>query len=369
MKDMIIKDNSMDLISVIVPVYNSRRFIGACCRSILNQSYGNLEVILVDDGSEDQSLSICQRIAKQDKRIVIIATSNNGVSVARNIGLKKATGKYLCFVDSDDLLPPKAIESLYIKITKDQADFCQGSITAICTAHNRLFDTEKEDRCAEREDYDAWRNVVGGLYWGPVAALYKTEIIRQHNLLFPVEVKLAEDSIFLALYLQHCGRVSTCKDHVYLYNRINAASATRQGYEEIWKWLYAFSVAYNDLYPDGYQHKPSAVEEIALRNLDYAYGHYINQCQHLGKRTLLNYLELVHTEFSTFLNNLSSDDLIRPDSERLIQRYRNNLKAYAYEEIYNRIKEENKDNYIKLILKKPVKRILSRIRIIKYYGI
>jgi len=106
----------MDLVSVIVPVYNSETKLNRCIDSILNQTYRNIELILIDDGSIDCSLDICNRYANKDKRIKVLHQENFGVSAARNSGLRYAVGDYVTFVDSDDYVAPDYIEKLYLMI-------------------------------------------------------------------------------------------------------------------------------------------------------------------------------------------------------------------------------------------------------------
>lgn len=102
-----------DLISVIVPVYNSERYIGCCVKSVLMQTYSIFELILIEDGSTDNSLEICEALCKKDKRIRLMKQNHRGVSVARNLGIEAAKGKYLFFLDSDDMIHPILLESLY----------------------------------------------------------------------------------------------------------------------------------------------------------------------------------------------------------------------------------------------------------------
>ena len=106
----------MDLISIIVPIYNAEKVIKRCIESISRQSYEMLEIILVDDGSTDQSLEICEDMSEKDSRIKIIHQNNGGVSRARNTGLKKATGQYIMMVDSDDYLYERAVELMLREI-------------------------------------------------------------------------------------------------------------------------------------------------------------------------------------------------------------------------------------------------------------
>ena len=109
-------------ISVIIPVYNVEKYLKRCLDSVINQTYKNLEIILVDDGSTDNSGKICDEYAKNDKRIIVIHKENGGVSVARNIGLDICTGDYVNFIDSDDWIDLKFFKKLYDNLLKSHAD-------------------------------------------------------------------------------------------------------------------------------------------------------------------------------------------------------------------------------------------------------
>lgn len=111
-----------DLISIVVPIYNTQDYLKECIESIINQTYKNLEIILVDDGSTDNSGKICDEFAENDNRIKAYHKKNGGFSDTRNYGISKATGKFIEFVDSDDMMSPKMVEILYDKITKSDAD-------------------------------------------------------------------------------------------------------------------------------------------------------------------------------------------------------------------------------------------------------
>lgn len=111
--------DSANLISIIIPVYNVQDYLDECIKSIINQTYKHLEIILVDDGSPDKCPEICDIWEKKDGRIKVIHKSNGGLSSARNAGLEIAHGEYISFVDSDDFLPNNAIEILYSRICQD----------------------------------------------------------------------------------------------------------------------------------------------------------------------------------------------------------------------------------------------------------
>ena len=111
-----------DLVSIIVPVYNVEKFIEKCVKSLMNQSHKDIEIILVDDGSPDQSPEIIDRIAIEDQRVHVIHQQNKGVSAARNAGLQCATGEYVMFVDGDDWIEEKTVEILKELMEKNGAD-------------------------------------------------------------------------------------------------------------------------------------------------------------------------------------------------------------------------------------------------------
>ena len=115
------------MISVIVPVYKTEKYLSRCVKSICNQSYKNLEIILVDDGSPDNCGRICDELASEDARIQVIHQENCGLASARNVGLKRATGKYVSFIDSDDYIAKEMYEKMVLAIEKNMCDICMCS--------------------------------------------------------------------------------------------------------------------------------------------------------------------------------------------------------------------------------------------------
>ena len=120
-----------ELVSIIVPVYNVQKYINKCIESMLRQTYTNIEIVLVDDGSTDNSGMICDKYALDDDRIVVIHKENGGQSDARNAGIDKSTGEYICFVDGDDCIEENMIELLYENLVNRNADI------SICNYHSR----------------------------------------------------------------------------------------------------------------------------------------------------------------------------------------------------------------------------------------
>ena len=118
-------------VSVIVPIYNAEAYIEECVRSILNQTFSDFELILVDDGSKDGSLELCKKIASQDSRVKVIHQENAGSAAAKNTGLSIAKGEFIKFCDADDTIDDQYIENLYYGVKNHNADVCVGSFRFI----------------------------------------------------------------------------------------------------------------------------------------------------------------------------------------------------------------------------------------------
>lgn len=181
----------MEKISVIIPVYNVKKYLKRCLDSVINQTYKNIEIILVNDGSTDNSLKICEDYQKKDKRIIIINQKNSGLSAARNKGLDIAKGKYICFIDSDDYVTCDYVFYLYKLIKKDNFDFSACSTKLII--NNIYTDNYDEEIIYELDPKEALKllldnnNKITLSAWGK---LYKKEIFK--NIKYPVG-KIYED--------------------------------------------------------------------------------------------------------------------------------------------------------------------------------
>lgn len=143
----------MDLISIIVPVYNVEKYLEHCLNSIINQTYKNLEIILVNDGSTDNSLEICESFKQKDSRIKIITKGNGGLSSARNEGLKIAKGNYISFVDSDDWIDADFIKALYNNLISTDSDMSTCEFIRE-TEPSQFVETKKEKiTCYTQSEY------------------------------------------------------------------------------------------------------------------------------------------------------------------------------------------------------------------------
>ncbi len=116
-----------DLVSVVIPVYNVENYLEECIQSVLNQTYTNLDIVLVNDGSTDASAEICDRFAEIDDRARVFHTENRGAALAKNVGVTQALGEYVLFVDSDDIAEKRMVETLYRQVEETGADIVIGN--------------------------------------------------------------------------------------------------------------------------------------------------------------------------------------------------------------------------------------------------
>lgn len=208
----------MDTISVIIPVYNMEDYIRQCIDSVINQTYKNLEIILVDDGSKDRSGEICEEYAKKDCRVKVIHKENGGLSSARNAGMDIATGKYIIFVDADDFLENNSCEIMYNAIEKSGTEYVIGNY--VYTTHdgikwenpmmdiNENFEVYINDY---KKSFFVMSSIVGN-------KIFRRNFIEKHNLRFKIG-EIAEDAIFNSYIYTHTEKGYFIKDVIYNYRQ------------------------------------------------------------------------------------------------------------------------------------------------------
>lgn len=198
----------MAKVSIVVPIYNSENYLKYCLETIINQTYSNLEILLINDGSVDNSLEICREYEQKDNRIKLFNIPNSGVSVARNIGIKNATGEFITFVDSDDWMELNAIEFGVDKAMKTNADVIIWSYfknypnkeeeLSLLPGGNKSFTNDK-DLLFLKSIYqfygeDRLLNAVSaGTTWGK---FYKSNLIKDNNIKFKKELTRSQDVVF-----------------------------------------------------------------------------------------------------------------------------------------------------------------------------
>ncbi len=213
----------MPTVSIIVPVYNVEKYIEKCIDSILNQTYKDFELILVDDGSTDNSGVICDEYAKKDNRIKVIHKVNGGVSHARNMGLEVALGKYVVFCDSDDYVSSQYLNDLIcanaIKndslVVSDIFEFTEDIDTKACeSSYENSYRIISLDNMNE-QDFSLL--FLQYKLWGPYCKLFSSEIIKTQNIKFDTNLKTAEDFCFNMQYLKYVNNIIFLNVKNYYY--------------------------------------------------------------------------------------------------------------------------------------------------------
>lgn len=211
------------LVSIIIPAYNVEKYIEKCITSILEQTYTNIEVIIVNDGSTDNTDEIIDYISQNDSRIRVINKKNAGVSAARNIGIEISTGDYLVFVDGDDYIAPDYVEYMLSLIQNTGSDFC---ISKCCYTKNGEMQTEIE-YIEKLKPEDATALLLSPtIIVGCWNKIFKRSLIVNNNIQFSTKLFYGEGLTFITTVAQLANSMGVGNRKVYYYRRNNEASAT-----------------------------------------------------------------------------------------------------------------------------------------------
>ena len=211
--------SNMDKISVIVPVYNVEKYLDKCVESIVNQTYENLEIILVDDGSTDNCPQMCDDWAERDSRIIVIHKENGGVSSTRNAGLDCATGQYIGFVDADDYIELNMYEILLKAIKLYQTGIVVCNNTHVDN-HGNILSFPTENAQVFIKDEDLMVSFIKGTIFDSTSTcnkLFKSEIILKNSIRFPTDIKVGEDLLFNYSVIKYSSGLILIKDVLYNY--------------------------------------------------------------------------------------------------------------------------------------------------------
>lgn len=226
----------MELISVIIPVYNVEKYLSECLDSVINQTYKNIEIILIDDGSKDSSGKICDEYAQKDTRFKVIHKENGGVSAARNTGLDVAQGAYITFVDADDFVERDFVENLYKKIQQESSD--------LCFSRYDKFNGHFIEVVEVFPDEPVTKNDINGFcdFYKRFFLTYSSKLHINHSscrilyskslltdLTFNTKIKMGEDMVFCLNAVTRANGISFVCESLYHY-RINLSSACNASY-------------------------------------------------------------------------------------------------------------------------------------------
>ena len=221
------------LVSIIVPIYNAQDHIARCVESIRRQTYRNLEILLLNDGSQDVSLEVCKMYANVDPRIVLIDKANSGVAATRNMGLREARGKYLQFVDADDTIQPYATELLVQRAEESGADLVIAHYNRITPPRPRAEDDPRPERLTKVQTYGflmegpmTKEEFAAGLMQEPASfyygvmwnKLYRADIVREHpDVRCNEELDYSEDLYFNLSFIRYAQQFYALSTPIYNY--------------------------------------------------------------------------------------------------------------------------------------------------------
>lgn len=208
------------MISVIVPVYNTEKYLDQCIQSVLAQTYTNWELLLIDDGSTDSSGTICDNYVEQDSRIKVFHKENGGVSSARNLGLDNAKGEWITFIDSDDWVEASMLKKMRSVALSNNADYVYCDL---------LFDYGESQKYYKSATFASehsimLKNFIKSTWTVIWNSLVKAEIYNKHNLRFSQDYTYCEDFLFAVKAMFYARKVAYIPKAFYHYNQLNSAS-------------------------------------------------------------------------------------------------------------------------------------------------
>lgn len=252
-------EDKLLLISIIIPIYNAEKYLDRCINSLVDQSYGNFEIILIDDGSTDRSDKICDDWVKKDSRIRVVHKKNEGVTVARKTGVELSLGEWICFVDADDLLPENALKILFSS-TNENIDMVYGCIKSVGgkELNYKFF--------GEKSKIQYLRLLLKyQVYWPPFAKLIRRSIFDSYTFDMPLTIIIGEDFIMNLRLGQNMRKVILLPDVVYYYvwtpsSAMSKISSLDKSYKRI--YINTFN---NSIRPEYYNVLRGAIINFRLR--------------------------------------------------------------------------------------------------------
>lgn len=298
---------SNPLISVVIPVYNTAPYLEKCLESVVNQTYQNLQVIIINDGSTDNSAEICQKFSEKDDRIEFINKQNEGVSIARNIGIEKSKGEWIYFLDSDDFIDLNMFEYLIETVFKKECDVIQFGIRSF--KNNQLV---SERLPSNNKEYTDLRKFIEENQLKPISAwlhLIHTSLVKNNSLYFNENLKHGEDMLFMYSTYSYARKIFVL-DKVF-YNQV--------------------------LSPNSASRKPIKAKVIFDKLL------FLSEiCKFAKKNHKIN-------ELKTEINNLSKELFVLPLQMQNYSEFKNHKSEF--QKIYRKLYNENKDIFEKSFLK------------------
>lgn len=288
------------MVSVIIPVYNGAALLEQSLRSVLAQSYKELQVIVIDDGSKDASYEICEKIAQKDSRVCLVRQKNAGVSAARNKGISLAEGEFVIFVDADDILPTDAVRAL--------VEACTPDVDLVVGSHEE-FRGRRVDRRIRKPEIiikdgfktDALR--VEKLVRAAWGKLYRTDILLREQVYFDLKIPFMEDTLFTWKYCKHIRSIKIIDQIVYRY-RLGGMASTKKYYPERCRYFVTALTVYSDFYGGVDQIPRDFLQEKVTGGLLDCIIHYLCYC---SAKEAEKKIRITLEAYAPFLNEKTID--------------------------------------------------------------
>lgn len=277
-------------VSIILSVYNKKKYLDKCISSILNQRYKNFELIIVDDGSTDGSSDIIDEYAANDKRVVVLHKKNAGVSSARNDAIDMAAGDYIQFVDADDYVPKDSTEILITNMKKYKVDLVVANYYRVVKKYFSKKGDIKTTKILDKISFSETMmknpaNYYYGVLWNK---LYKSSIIKKYNIKMKEDLKWCEDFVFNMEYIQHIKYVLAISKAVYYYvNNDDSLVTSSMNLPDIINMKFKIFEYYSSFYKNIYNKKEYILKipNIYKFFIDFSKDHFIGLHSKVLKNT------------------------------------------------------------------------------------
>lgn len=249
------------MVSIIVPIYNTAPYLDSCIATLVNQTYTDLQILLIVDGATDGSAEICRKWQKADPRIIVFENENRGVSFSRNFGIEQSTGRYITFVDSDDLIHETYVETLVAIQQDSHADLVAVKAVAFDELHEPEYLIAEAKTVRRGDLYENLFTISNGFVW---AKLYDAQCLKTEKIRFDQDIFVCEDLLLNFRYAEHCTTMAFNDSVLYGY-RQRAGSAVHNTASVRW---FSCLQAYKRLY-ENYRNTSAFVHIVfyGLKNL------------------------------------------------------------------------------------------------------
>lgn len=316
------------MISIIVSVYNAEKRLNLCIDSLIKQTYKDIEIVLIDDGSTDDSAKICDSYADKDSRVKVYHIDNRGVSRARNIGIEKSTGDYIMFCDSDDSVADVWCELLYNQLIKNTSAWisCGFAKDYSGIKHSPvvvLSEDEDISFLTKEEYYNVYKTGTSGYLWNKI---YVSSVIRENKIRFDENTDYAEDALFNNRYLKYCDNICFINKPLYNYYISDSEGSLSKKY---------FPDFYDKVKPV-YESRKELISEEYMADFCYDYFYFFNMSLDgtFDKRNEVSFFQKIK-----YNNYILNDPVFKDCIERMTKKesdakYISMLKKGSYLGIY-----------------------------------